>query len=188
MFALTQHISVPTHNNVHTLDLVISKGLDISITGILGVGISDHLSIFFNVAWPAKLTSGQKNIFRRNIGEETLKEFITAYIKAAGSYYDLSQVSVANLNLNFSTDFICDNVGLSSDCGELVKYLNASVTQIMDSIAPIQLKSVSRKQRINTFKRTCRKFLRKWRKTKSQVDFMNFKSHLLMYNCKIKKA
>ena len=52
MFELTQHISVPTHNHGHTLDLVISKGLDISITSTLDVGISDHLCILFNVAWP----------------------------------------------------------------------------------------------------------------------------------------
>ena len=71
--------------------------------------------------------------------------FYFAYINAAGSHYDPSQVSVPNLNL--PNDSICDNVGLSSDCGELVKYFNASFTQIMDSIAPIQLKTVLRKRK-----------------------------------------
>ena len=58
MFELTQHISVPTHSQGHTLDVVISKGLDMTIVGTPDVGISDHLCIFFNVAWMTETTPG----------------------------------------------------------------------------------------------------------------------------------
>lgn len=126
MFELTQHIYVPTHNHGHTLDLVISKGLDISVTGTLDVGISDHLCIFFDVALPTKCTSGQRTTMRRNIGEDTPREFITAYTNGIGTHIP------ANLNPNFSSDFSFESSVSFANCDDLVMSFNASVTQIMD--------------------------------------------------------
>lgn len=45
---LSQHGTEPTHNNKgHTLDLIISKGLQISEVGVGDVALSDHYSVFF---------------------------------------------------------------------------------------------------------------------------------------------
>ena len=41
-FGLSQHVNQPTHNKGHTLDLLISKGLDISNLSVSDVGLSDH--------------------------------------------------------------------------------------------------------------------------------------------------
>lgn len=56
----TQHITEPTHNKGHTLDLIISKGLDISVSSVLDLAVSDHYCIFFKVM----LNMKQKNVDR----------------------------------------------------------------------------------------------------------------------------
>ena len=45
----TQHITGPTHKRGHTLDLVITKGLDTTITSIQEHPNSDHSCIFFTI-------------------------------------------------------------------------------------------------------------------------------------------
>ncbi len=39
----------PTHNRGHTLDLLISRGLNISSIVFKDVAFSDHFSIFFDI-------------------------------------------------------------------------------------------------------------------------------------------
>ena len=46
-FGLTQHVTQPTHNRGHILDLVISKGLNISKVLVSDVALSDHYCVFF---------------------------------------------------------------------------------------------------------------------------------------------
>lgn len=46
-FGLTQHVSGPTHCKGHTLDLVMSKGLNISKVLVTDVALSDHYCDFF---------------------------------------------------------------------------------------------------------------------------------------------
>ena len=48
-FDLTQHVHGPTHNRGHTLDLIISKGLNISSIVIKDVALSDNFCIFFDI-------------------------------------------------------------------------------------------------------------------------------------------
>ncbi len=48
-FDLIQHVHGPTHNRGHTLDLLISRGLNISSIVIKDVALSDHFCIFFDI-------------------------------------------------------------------------------------------------------------------------------------------
>ncbi len=48
-FDLIQHVHGPTHNRGQTLDLLISRGLNISSIVIKDVALSDHFCIFFNI-------------------------------------------------------------------------------------------------------------------------------------------
>jgi len=55
-FDLTQHVHGPTHNRGHTLDLLNSKGLNISrlfiylfMLVIMDVELFDHFCIFFDI-------------------------------------------------------------------------------------------------------------------------------------------
>ncbi len=51
-FNLTQSVTGPTHEKGHTLDLVLSCGLCITINEICDTGISDHLPVLFTVVVP----------------------------------------------------------------------------------------------------------------------------------------
>ncbi len=48
-FDLIQHVHGPTHNRGHTLDLLISRGQNISSIVIKDVELSDHVCIFFDI-------------------------------------------------------------------------------------------------------------------------------------------
>ena len=66
----------------------------------------------------------------------------------------------------------------------------------MDDIAPVRIKLITGKTKtpwrnmegVKALKRTCRKFERKWRKTKLQVDYYMYKDLLNKYTKKIKKS
>ena len=45
----TQHVTQPTYNRGHTLDLVITHGLSVNMSSVIDVGLSDHFCVFFNV-------------------------------------------------------------------------------------------------------------------------------------------
>lgn len=42
-----QHITQPTHNRGHTLDLVITHGL--SASAVVDLAVSDHYCVFFDI-------------------------------------------------------------------------------------------------------------------------------------------
>ena len=54
-FGLTQSVNAPTHEHGHTLDLIISHGLSVSLGEIVDTAISDHLPIVFDFAAPHTL-------------------------------------------------------------------------------------------------------------------------------------
>ena len=50
VFGLQQHVKHPTHNRGHILDLIITKGLNISNVIVTDIALSDHSCIFFDVS------------------------------------------------------------------------------------------------------------------------------------------
>ena len=58
-YDLTHHVTGPTHNKGHTLDLIITKGLNISkvavTDAVTDVALSDHFCVFFESAIPLHL-------------------------------------------------------------------------------------------------------------------------------------
>ncbi len=47
-FSFTQHVNGPTHNKEHTLDLIISYGVNVNVNEITDLAISDHFCLFFD--------------------------------------------------------------------------------------------------------------------------------------------
>lgn len=47
-YSLTQHVKSPTHKEGHTLDLVISRNVEVSGLSVRNDDIADHCSIYFN--------------------------------------------------------------------------------------------------------------------------------------------
>lgn len=53
-FGLYQHVTESTHNEGHTLELIISKGLQISVVRVSDVALSDHYSVLFKMRLPVE--------------------------------------------------------------------------------------------------------------------------------------
>ena len=165
----TQHVNEPTHNRGHTLDLVISKGLEIYISSISDLALSDHFCIFFTTSIP-KVEFNTERLVK--------KRYLTPAVAE-----------------NFKTLMNSDAATGGSHDGDLVTAFNTKVKMALDSIAPMKLKKVGAKRRvpwrneeINQLKRTCRKSERRWRKTKLQIDEEIYKQNLSSFNREMRKA
>ena len=77
-FDLTQHIHGPTHNRGHTLDLLISKGLNISSIVIKDVALSDHFCIFFDILISPTIEARSVSVKKRCLNENTSVLFMKA--------------------------------------------------------------------------------------------------------------
>ena len=169
-FGLNQHVTGPTHRRGHTLDLVITKDLNITNVVVKNVGVSDHYCVFFELLICPVIQSNRHPVRKRIITENTNALFIR----------DLS--SRPSLTSD-SVDILCDN-------------LNSKINNIMDNIAPIKNKTVPSKQRapwrnsqaVINMKRECRIEERRWRKTKLQIHYEIYKGKLHAYNLEIKNA
>ncbi len=70
----------PTHNHGHTLDLLISRGLNISSIVIKDVALSDHFCIFFDILISVTTESRSVSVRKRCINENTSVLFMKANI------------------------------------------------------------------------------------------------------------
>ncbi len=180
-FDFTQHVVGPTHSHGHTLDLVISKGLDVTLKPILDVGISDHFCIFFDMSLITKREPRVRIIKRHTFRTDTPSKFILKYSNRSQSAF------TSNRDPNPPSLSLCDN---------LVNDFNQSVTQILDDIAPLKIKTTLGKLKapwrnidsVRTLKRACRKSERKWRKTKLRDDYNNYREMLSIYKTEIRRS
>ena len=116
-FGLSHHVNQPTNNKGHTLDLLISKGLDISNLSVSDVGLSDHSCLFFGSTISLHTTEKTKVIKKRYITENTSEKCIQAF--------------------SLSPLLPCISVN------ELVGNFNSKNTNIIDTIAPTKVKVIS---------------------------------------------
>ncbi|KAI4800683.1 hypothetical protein KUCAC02_009526 [Chaenocephalus aceratus] len=169
-YGLTQHVTEPTHNKGHTLDLIISKGLNISKVVVTDVALSDHSCVFFESSISVH-TSVQKEVTTKRCLTENTREMFTQ---------------------NFSSTLAPANISVN----ELVDHFNSKIKNVIDAIAPIKVKEVTGKKispwrkamTVKTEKRECRKAERRWRKTNLQVHFEIYKERLGLYNLELKNA
>ncbi len=74
-FSFTQHVNGPTHNKEHTLDLIISYGVNVNVNEITDLAISDHFCLFFdckiNIQFHPKEKIIRKRFFRARSHENT---------------------------------------------------------------------------------------------------------------------
>ncbi len=68
----------PTHNRGHTLDLLISRGLNISSIVIKDVALSDHFCIFFDILISVTTEYRSVSVRKRCINENTSVLFMKA--------------------------------------------------------------------------------------------------------------
>ena len=169
----TQHITEPTHNRGHTLDLVITKGLTTVISSICDLALSDHFCIFFTALVPKVRNSAECFIKKRYLNSA-----------AAENFKVMMNITSAK---NPDTGPSCVN--------DLVTTQNTKLRTALDSVAPLKQKKVLAKQKapwrneeIIKLKRSCRRSERTWRKTKLQVHLDIFKDKLSVFNKAIRNA
>ena len=156
---LNQLVSEPTHIHGHTLDLVISRKFDTVIedSPIIGRYLSDHAAVFCCLN-QIKPTASVKQISYRKIKSldvDILRE-------------DLMKTELCNRSF--------------TDLDELSSLYNTTLKSLLDLHAPLITKMVVSRKRlpwfnneIKTSLRARRKAERRWRATKSALDFGTFK-------------
>ena len=169
-FDLIQHVHGPTHKGGHTLDLIISRGLNISSIVIKDVALSDHFCIFFDILISATNESRSVSVRRRCINDNTSVRFMEA--------------------ISLTPSISADSVDI------LLDSFNSKVKNVIDDIAPIIVSKKTNRQKsvwrrstaVQTMKRQCRKAERMWRKTKLEIHYSIYKDSLHAFNVKLATA
>lgn len=173
-FDLNQAVNGPTHKAGHTLDLIISYGLSVSLTEICDTAISDHLPIIFDFPAPPPSSKPPAPPSRhRIITSSTAEEFATAFINQS-------------LVINEYTSSGCPN--------ELLSSFSERSTAILDSIAPFKRRSTKPKadpwlnDTTRTLRQQCRQAERRWKKDKLHVSLQILRDSLAQYQRAVKEA
>ncbi len=169
-FDLIQHVHGPTHNRGHTLDLLISRGLNISSIVIKDVALSDHFCIFFDILISVTTESRSVSVRKRCINENTSVLFMKA--------------------ISLTPSISADSVDL------LLDSFDSKVKNVIDDIAPIKVSKKNGRQKsfwrkstaVQNMKRQCRKAERMWRKTKLEIHYSIYKDSLHAFNLELDTA
>lgn len=172
-FELSQHVNEPTHNRGHTLDLVISKGLNISKVTIIDVALSDHCCVFFDLSITPNIHIRSEVVKKRFINDNTNERFSEAF--------SLTQTPTSTT---------------STTVNDLLNQFNSKISKIIDTIAPVRTKLIPGKRKapwrnamtVKAMKRECRKAERRWRKSNLQIHCDIYKEMLHWYNLEIRNA
>ena len=113
-FNLVQFVTGPTHEKGHTLDLVLSHGLNVCIQDLCSTQISDHLPVLFSLKLPrAPAKPCALTRTRHVIKSSTTEEFSKAF----------GLVSTPDL---------------SSSVEDATSMFNSACTAILDFLAPLK--------------------------------------------------
>uniref|UniRef100_A0A3P9JCY3 Reverse transcriptase domain-containing protein n=1 Tax=Oryzias latipes TaxID=8090 RepID=A0A3P9JCY3_ORYLA len=167
-FNLIQHVSVPTHDKGHTLDLVFSLGLDIKQLRVKDSHISDHCWIFFSVISPRPSLPTPVRMQRRILSQ--------------------------NVSDRFTDLFDANSFNHFNDVDSFMYSFNSHCETILNTIAPVRQSVSSKKSfpwinaEIHSFRRLCRKIERLWKITKLEVHRLHLKELISTLNGMIKQA
>ncbi|XP_037832675.1 uncharacterized protein LOC119617245 [Kryptolebias marmoratus] len=169
-FGLTQHVKQATHTQGHTLDLVISKGVNISNVSVTDVALSDHFAVIFDSSLSVNPLVQKTTITKRTFTENTAETF--------------NQIYSSSSPLNYN------------DVDKLVDEFQCKLSDIIDYIAPIKVKVVSGRkkspwrnaQTVQYPRQLCRRAERKWRKAQLHVYYDIYKERLRNYHTTLKHA
>jgi len=78
-YGLTQHVTGPTHIKGHTLDLIVSGGLNTPKVVVTDVALSDHFCVFFNAVISVSNNAQTKIVRKRYITESTSDYSLTSF-------------------------------------------------------------------------------------------------------------
>ncbi len=163
-----QHVSGPTHCRNHTLDLILSHGIDVSGVEILQQSdISDHYLVLciFHIAKAVKPTPCYK--YGRTITSTTKDCFIN-------NLPDISQfLSISNS---------------SEQLDDVTETMDSLFSSTLDTVAPLRLRKIKEKsptpwynEHTRALKRAAWKMECSWRKTKLEVFRIAWRENTLSF-------
>ncbi len=146
-----------THSRNHTLDLILSHGIDVNGVEILQQSddISDHYLVLCKLHIVKSVNSTPSYKYGRTITSTTKDCFVS-------NLPDLSQfLSISNS---------------SEQLDDVTETMNSLFSSTLDTVAPLRLRKIKEKsptpwynEHTRTLKRAVRKMERSWRKTKLEV-------------------
>ena len=110
-----------THCKGHTLDLVITKGHNVSDLSLTDPSLSDHFRVFFNISFIPDIQTKSNTVKKRYFNEDSN----VLFKKALSLLPPLNPCSADDLVENFNLKFL----------------------KVMDVIAPYKVKTISGKQK-----------------------------------------
>ncbi len=169
-----QHVSGPTHCQNHTLDLILSHGIDINEVEVLQQ--SDDISYHYLVLCKlhiAKAVNSTPYKYGRTITSTTKDCFVS-------NLPDLSQ-------------FL--NISNSAETLDVTETMDSLFSNTLDTVAPSRLRKIKEKsptpwynEHTRTLKRAARKMECNWRKTKLEVFCIAWRESNLSYRKALKTA
>uniref|UniRef100_A0A3B5PWL6 Reverse transcriptase domain-containing protein n=3 Tax=Xiphophorus maculatus TaxID=8083 RepID=A0A3B5PWL6_XIPMA len=171
-FDFIQSVVGPTHSKGHTQDLVLSHGLCLDTIEIFQTCISDHFPVLFSIKIsPPVVTSNVKPLLCRTINSDTALQ-LNAILAP--------------------TTFPTDNLDIEA----LVTNFNNICSNALNTVAPLKIKSTTRKKVLEPWlnettralRRECRRAERRWKKDKLQVSFQILRDSLINYQKAVKLA
>lgn len=178
----TQNVNAPTHTHKHTLDLVLTFGIEISDLEVLPQNpvLSDHSLITFQLLIKDFVPPKDKLQMKRFLSEKAVLKFT-----------DLIRPKFNTLSSNRD-----QNSSLTGpDCDRFVDSVMHSLRSNLDVVAPLKQKVV-KSDRVapwynadsRAFKQKTRMLERKWRKTDSEQALRDWRSSLLQYKQVLRTA
>ncbi len=171
-----QHVSGPTHSRNHTLDLILSHGIDVNGVEILQQSddISDHYLVLCKLHIVKAVNSTPSYKYGRTITSTTKDCFVS-------NLPDLSQfLSISNS---------------SEQLDDVTETMNSLFSSTLDTVAPLRLRKIKENsptpwynEHTRTLKRAARKMERSWRKTKLEVFRLAWRESNLSYRKALKTA
>ncbi|MBN3301915.1 PIF1 helicase, partial [Amia calva] len=166
----TQHVSGPTHRHNHTLDLDITRGVQIHnlIISPQNQTISDHCLITFELPG-VELDTQERNIETRCLNPTAIHKFTTLLPNAS---------------------FI-----KTGSADELLNNFNNTLSTALDTVAPLRTRQIKPTkhspcfdEHTHSLKTECRKCERKWRETKLEVFHMAWNESIIRYKQALSSA
>uniref|UniRef100_A0AAQ6IH18 Reverse transcriptase domain-containing protein n=1 Tax=Anabas testudineus TaxID=64144 RepID=A0AAQ6IH18_ANATE len=180
----TQNVNKPTHCFNHTLDLILTYGVEVDQLIVFPQNplLSDHFLITFEFTVPDFTKPTDKIHYSRCLCENAVdkfKELIPSFISEPctnteeGSYFNVTPAQL---------DYLVNSTG-------------ASLGTILDTVAPLKKKLVSQRKlvpwynsQIRSLKQKSRKLERRWRSTNLDEYCLAWKDSLIIYKKALRKA
>ena len=170
-FDLLQHVTCPTHDSGHTIDLLITNASSkfTICPFMLDTYISDHKTVCIDLDLPKPTVH-----------------------KTTFSCRQLKKINISEFNKDIAAAFSnVENLDLDS----LVKFFNSTMTLILDKHAPLKTVTVTPRNKnpwftpnLLTERRKRRQLERTWRNSRNEADRLLYKNQCHLYNSLVKKA